>query len=330
MGLRFQATVLLSALLPSVLATGTFEEQCAIPSGIGGVIGDTCNPLALSETVSDAATVTSFSKRDGELTTFTTWPDATLVPVTTYVPVPQASLIPCTAWFFWICSEWDSAKGDIGGWQLALPPGVYPPGPPEFELPDGFDFDGDLPSWPALTIGTDNIPTFSSRPTSCETTQTATLYISTTSYAVSISSSATVTSTVTTTTSVIDTSSVILGCEAEPSSTSTPTMPTLTPTSTAVLTTLPITPVSDSSCVSTVTTSVCAIPSQPCQPSLSCAEWTATASSSSSTSTPESTPIPTSTTETTVASTSTTSSAASPTATWHFTMVSETNKHEGL
>ncbi|KAH6718513.1 hypothetical protein BKA61DRAFT_572558 [Leptodontidium sp. MPI-SDFR-AT-0119] len=59
-----------------------------------------------------------------------------------------------------ICVSW-KVDLNIFGWQLSLPPGVYPPGPPPgLIFPPGITLPGPLPPWPEITIGEDNVPTY--------------------------------------------------------------------------------------------------------------------------------------------------------------------------
>ncbi|KAI2625044.1 hypothetical protein GGR54DRAFT_594624 [Hypoxylon sp. NC1633] len=321
MGLKFQAIVLSSALLLTILATGVLERHCAIPGVLSDVIGDVCGLLSLTTptviatdgetstlplnsnltaptSLLSTGTIAPLSKRNETLHTFTAWPSpfATIVPVTTYVPVPQPNIIPCTAWFLFICASWDSTRTDIGGWQLTLEPGVYPPGPPPgVHLPPDFLISGSLVPWPSLTIGNDAIPTFAPRPTSCIETQSATMWISTTSHGVSPSGTASSTGSITTTSFVATTTSVIYGCYVETDPNDTPTdLPTSSSTESTVSSTS--TPESTLSSTSTLESTL------------------------SSTSTPESTLSSTSTPESTPSSISTPTTVPGPKATWHLTM----------
>ncbi|KFY94278.1 hypothetical protein V500_03359 [Pseudogymnoascus sp. VKM F-4518 (FW-2643)] len=147
------------------------------------------------------------------LITYTTWPStATIIPVTTSVDRPKSThgggVIPCKAWFFLFCISW--GIDIIGGWEIPLPPGVYPGPPPGIKWPSGFKITGSLPPWPSITIGNDNIPTYSSEPTSCKT-ETASICSTTTSFGVSVSNS----ETVTTATSTASTCTTVAGCGEE-------------------------------------------------------------------------------------------------------------------
>ncbi|KAF7557904.1 hypothetical protein G7Z17_g214 [Cylindrodendrum hubeiense] len=164
-----------------------------------------------------------------------------IVPVTSSVDEPQASgtstIIPCSMWFFSICINLGGFN--IFGWQIVLPPGDYPPGPPPFiSIPPNVGFTieikGTLPPWPSYTIGPDRIPTFPAKPTDgpddgCET-ETAELCATMTSYGVSISSE----ETKTTTTQVLSTCGTVYGCKVEDASTTQTTTSTRTATATPI------------------------------------------------------------------------------------------------
>ena len=128
-----------------------------------------------------------------------------IFPVTTSIPEPKPTdggtvsivlpacrkestncarqVIPCDLWFFSACIQW--AEFPILGWQLDLPPGVRPPGPPppisiDPKFSVQIDIDGTLPDWPTLTIGPDSLPTYESEPDDCEI-ETAEICITSTS-----------------------------------------------------------------------------------------------------------------------------------------------------
>ncbi|KUJ21671.1 uncharacterized protein LY89DRAFT_729181 [Mollisia scopiformis] len=153
------------------------------------------------------------------LKTFSIWPpNFTLFPVSTTVSQPKSTdkggVIPSSAWFFSICISWDI---NIGGWELDLPPGIYPAGPPPgIEFPPGISISGTLPPWPPITIGNDNIPTYSSEPSSCERETTASLCPTTSSIGVTVSAGVTLTTTAST-----STCSTISGCNVQNSATTT-------------------------------------------------------------------------------------------------------------
>ncbi|KAH7310961.1 hypothetical protein BKA65DRAFT_543018 [Rhexocercosporidium sp. MPI-PUGE-AT-0058] len=158
-----------------------------------------------------ANTISSTASTTVPLITYTTWPfSVSFTPVTTAVLEPKnlddKPVIPCNAWFFFICIAW---KVDLGifGWQMNLPPGVYPPGPPPgIIFPPGITLPGPLPPWPEIMIGENYVPTYSEEPTSCET-ESATMFLTTTSFAVSAGK--------TTATRVLSMSGILEGCDIQ-------------------------------------------------------------------------------------------------------------------
>ncbi|KAH7139640.1 hypothetical protein B0J13DRAFT_638583 [Dactylonectria estremocensis] len=146
-------------------------------------------------------------------------PGGWIIPVTTPVdepkPTDDGSVIPCSLWFFSICIRWDDF--DIFGWEIVLPPGIYPPGPPPpFSIDPSalftIDVTGILPEWPEFTIGPDRQPTFPPKPSNgpdgeCET-ESAELCATRTSYGVSVSGE----QTTTTNTQVLSTCGTVYGC----------------------------------------------------------------------------------------------------------------------
>ncbi|KAF2159857.1 hypothetical protein M409DRAFT_60451 [Zasmidium cellare ATCC 36951] len=212
---------------PSVSATTNSDGET--------IISDTSGVFTIPTGISTPVTLTN---SDGQITTFTPGPITSppssttsssstaagfIIPITTPVDQPQptddGTIIPCTLWFFNICLRWDDFN--IFGWQIVLPPGIRPPGPPppiSIDPSASFriEITGTLPDWPELTIGPDHLPTYTptSSPTSCET-QTAELCATRTSYGVSNSGGVTVT----TTSQVLSTCATIAGCNAQDAST---------------------------------------------------------------------------------------------------------------
>lgn len=153
---------------------------------------------------------------------WTTWPPGVISPVTTDVTKPEPTIDgskqPCTLWFFFICISHNDLH--IGGWFWSFPPGIYPPGPPPgIEWPPGFTLSGSLPPWPEITIGTDNLLTYSSEPTSGCTTKTASICSATTTFEVT----STDTFTSTTATATVTDCEPVVGCDASYSNTATRT-----------------------------------------------------------------------------------------------------------
>ncbi|KAH9214039.1 hypothetical protein DL95DRAFT_462485 [Leptodontidium sp. 2 PMI_412] len=128
-----------------------------------------------------------------------------------------------------ICVSW-KVDLNIFGWQLSLLPGVYPPGPPPgLIFPPGITLPRPLPPWPEITIGEDNVPTYTEEPTSCKT-ESATMFFTTTSFGVPADS--------TTATQVLSTSGVLLGCNVQNQSstmTTTSACPTTPTTCTGIV-----------------------------------------------------------------------------------------------
>ncbi|XXH02384.1 mitochondrial Homoaconitase [Hypoxylon texense] len=197
--------------------------------------------------------------------------------------------------------------------------------PPGLKLPPGIVTSGKLPPWPKITIGKDNVPTYSDKPTSCET-ESATILLTTTSFGVSTSNSATVT----TATQVLSTSSVILGCDVEDessTSTTTASCPTSATTCTeADIITLSVDANDPVPTEELVNNDALAISVYDYVESFWSAQDAAATSSTFTTST-ISAPLTTSSSATRTSSppsssktTTTTTSAASPTATWFLTL----------
>ncbi|KAK4118210.1 hypothetical protein N657DRAFT_685380 [Parathielavia appendiculata] len=115
-------------------------------------------------------------------------------------------------WFFPVCIEIPEFNIEIEAWNFNLPPGIFPPGPPplpKISLPPGIGFKGSLPSWPAITVGHNGQPTYSSKPTNCKT-ETAEVCVETQSVVPS-------------TTQFISTCIPVLGCHATDEATTTTT-----------------------------------------------------------------------------------------------------------
>ncbi|KAH7120544.1 hypothetical protein EDB81DRAFT_914184 [Dactylonectria macrodidyma] len=168
-------------------------------------------------------------------------PGGWIIPVTTPVddpkPTDDGSVIPCSMWFFLICIRWDDFN--IFGWEIVLPPGIYPPGPPPpFSIDPSalftIDITGVLPEWPEFTIGPDRQPTFPPKPSNgpdgeCET-QTAELCATRTSFGVSVSGEVTTT----TNTQVLSTCGTVYGCNVRDVSVTQTTSATETATGTPI------------------------------------------------------------------------------------------------
>ncbi|QIW94884.1 hypothetical protein AMS68_000402 [Peltaster fructicola] len=145
----------------------------------------------------------------------------------------DSSVFSCKVWFFFICIDWIDIH--IGGWTIKLPPGIRPPGPlPPINFPKGItvNIKGNPPDWPEITVGRDNIPTYSSKPDNCKT-QSAEMCLTTTSFGVSGDK--------TTATQVLSTCATIYGCEATGKNSATTTTMT------------------KSACTSQITTSNCQV-----------------------------------------------------------------------
>ena len=156
-----------------------------------GVVSVDCSLVTLftTTTTTDDTTSTPTSS-DTILPVWTTWPPGVIYPISTTVDKPEptddGTKQPCTLWFFFICIH----RGDleIGGWFWSYPPGIYPPGPPPgIRWPKGFTLEGTLPPWPPITIGSNGELTYSEEPTSCTTTQTASICTTTTTFSVTSS-----------------------------------------------------------------------------------------------------------------------------------------------
>ncbi|PMD22888.1 hypothetical protein NA56DRAFT_77873 [Hyaloscypha hepaticicola] len=209
--------------IPTGTAAGSSNTGIAAGSSNTGTAAGSTNTGTAAGS-SNTGTAAGSTTGTGALVTYTTWPSVvSIIPVTTSVDAPQASdnkpVIPCKAWFFFICISWDL---NIGGWQLNLPPGIYPPGPPPgLQFPPSITIPGILPPWPPITIGNNNVPTYSDEPTSCETSS-ATMFLTTTSFEVS--------ATQTTATQILSTSSIIIGCDIQDQSSAATTTTSACPT----------------------------------------------------------------------------------------------------
>ncbi|KAK3689192.1 pectin lyase fold/virulence factor [Podospora appendiculata] len=153
------------------------------------------------------------SSTETPLPTWYTWPlFGSIVPVTTSVSKPQPTdngvVVSCAVWFFVFCISWGQIH--IGAWVWALPPGIYPPGPPPIGLiqfPPGFHIEGKLPPWPQITIGRDKQLTTNKQP-DCET-KTAQACTTTTFFSATTTKNGATTTTLTSTSKHCET---ILGC----------------------------------------------------------------------------------------------------------------------
>lgn len=214
----------------SELTTWTLDYDCPTTQVVTfldatiGVVSVDCS-LVTVWTVQATNTGTAIATTTAPTTTtplavWTTWPPGLIYPVSSTVSPPQAtdggSYQPCTLWFFFICISYDDLH--IGGWFWSFPPGIYPPGPPPpINWPPGFTLEGTLPPWPEITIGTDNLLTYSSEPpdSECET-ETASVCSFTTSFLITSSGTSVVTTATSTSSVVCET---IYGCDVSYSAT---------------------------------------------------------------------------------------------------------------